>query len=1470
MRKVFFVVFVLVSSLTLSFAKEDIIFEHFLRKDGLSNNSVRQIHEDSKGFLWFGTLNGLNKYDGVRVTVYQYQRGIPGTIGSNRILQFHEDSLGSLWVLTNDGKVYMYDDLNDRFVSLSDYLPDLSLHNSGIKDLYISDDLELFGLTSNKGFAQISLNKNGSIKEAHYFSTKNGLPSNIVHFIKKDKQGTTWLGTDNGLVTLREGKIQRVQPEFDNKTITPELSIKCYCDIDSLMLFGTQENGVFVYDRRTGVLSQKKAFDKTITFNISEIITDGNGELYVGTHGNGAYRYNVNSKQIRQLKPGASGSVIPNINEILVDKYGLIWMETSMRGIYQYNPENNKFKYFPLNAEKRQAIGDPEKITPFEDSFGDLWLGIYGGGICKFNRESNEFDQYMFDPNDPHSITSDYVLSINEDHSKNLWIGTLRGGLNKVKLNKTFFKVDQPKPNAQLKIENEVRSLLVDSKDRLWMGTKSGKVYVYNENNELLVTLPDQLQGQSKFNQAGVYCMMEDMHDNIWIGTKGEGIYVLKGIMDKIEKNAALNCEIVHFKNIPFDANSIGNNDVYGLLEIDKNQIWVATHNGGLDVIKSPFSSPVFRNYSSNDNDPTTLSTNMLRCLMKDSYNNVWIGTEYGLNIVDRKYLNDEKKVFKVLLGSDNNSTSLNNNDILTLTQLKNGQIWCGTLGGGINYIENYSGKIDSLKWAVKSAEQGLSSNMVYSILEDKRNQLWISTDYGISRYDMDSGVFKSYYTIGRQESNAYSENSGAKFSNGKMVFGQINGYTIFHPDSISVNKKQYSIYITDLLVDNERVKPGKESILSKAISRTDAITLKHNQNFITFEYAMLDYSNPLEIQYAYMLEGFEKDWNYVGNISMANYKGLPSGDYIFKVKGTNADGIWFNEIAKVNVEILSPWWKSSFAYFGYAVLILGLILTIGFIVLRQLQLQNLVKLEKENTDNKLRFYTNISHELKTPLSLIQGPAEDLMNSRHIPESARYKATEILRNAKRLLELIDQLIDFRKIQKGHIPLKVTELDITEFFRGIYFSFLPLAEKRKINFVFEPKEPLIGYIDVDKIEKIVFNLISNAFKHTEKDKAIKISFNAGKDFTFSVSDEGTGIKTDDLPHIFQRFKLFTKSTHVMDSSSGIGLSLTQELVHVHKGKIEVESKEGEGSTFSITLPINRSSYTQEEIDDNIKPNLHYYDHTEEFLEDMGETPENDPELEKRSAGPDAPSILIIEDNDELRKYLFYNLKPFFNVSLAENGVVGLDKARKEFPDLIMCDVMMPEMDGIEVSKTLKTDFNTSHIPIILLSAKSSEEQKREGLETGADAYVTKPFSLKLLKIQIRNLIEQRKKLMQKFGKKAEVSPVDLGGTNADQQFLTKVIKIIEEKMSDPEFNVNSIVKEFGYGRTVFYKKIKGIAGYAPNDFVRIIRMKKAASALKNTDMSVAEISYMTGFNDSNYFSRTFKKHFGKTPSEYRRS
>ncbi len=1436
---------------------QQITFEHYLPSNGLSNSSVRVINQDVNGFLWFGTLNGLNKYDGVTFHKYYHDYENKNSLSSNRIYKLQSDSVNNLWILTYDGNAILYNREKDSFDGILSYLDSAIVKKIHIRDMFVLSKNEIYFKTNNSGCIRVEVDTN-SIISVDLFNTGNILSSNRVNFVFKGIEGYTWIGTDKGISVLNS----------DHKIQFPDYRYKCYCVTDSLYMFGTHRNSIVAYNYITRNISHLKWLDFNSNFPISGIVSKNNS-LLITTLGSGFTYYDKNvCKTFKMSNTNSlySDMVYPGY----FDKKNIVWFETGQRGVTRFNPKTLEVSYFSLRAKERETLGETEKIVFFEDSNDDLWLGIYGGGLCKYNRSKNNFNQYLNDASSSESITSNYILTLYEDDCKNLWVGTLNGGVNKIKIDKQGFNLLKPDYKQRTFIENEVRSMCVDSNNNIWIGTKLGKLQCYDIFLNLLYTLPDDVKSLQGIGLKNIYSIMEDHNHNLWIGTKGEGIFILKDIISQVEKRIISQVDYVHIKRNPYSLNTLTSDFVYDLLEVNDSTVWVATHSGGLSVIKDPLGRCMFSNYTEETPENSTISSNILRCLFKDFDGNIWIGSYDGLNLVSKEYVNSPEKKVKIFRSKMGDTSSLNNDDVICIHQDHNGVMYFGTYGGGINYLNYEQIKTQSYKWNKITTKQGLSSNVIYKILEDvDSHELWVSTDYGINKIKTDISETKIYFPEDNSSrKNIFSENTGVHLKNNTFLFGQLDGITSFSPDSVSVNQKEYPIYITEINVNNESIATNISD--SKNLNSQKEIELKYFQNFLTFKFAVLDYSDPKKIKYSYILENFDDTWNYSGQSNLANYKRLPSGRYTFKVKGTNSAGVWSNNIAKIDIVILPPVWKTKSAIVGYILIIVMMVFFLRYIILKQWRLKNQVKLEHISTNNKLNFYTNISHELKTPLTLIKGPAEDIVRNTTVNSEVKSKANEILKNTARILDLINQLIDFRKVQNGHVNLSVQKLNITALFQNIHSAFETLAIKEEIHFNYSsvPSE-IIGYLDKDKVEKIAFNLISNAFKHTESGKEILLDIQIQDEkLILSVIDKGKGISEEEINHVFERFVLFSKSDKMFNSSSGLGLSLTKELVKLHKGEIKVMSKVGEGSTFIVNLPIDKNCYNQDEI-------LEFEDcQSNEDVQSLhlDKIRQNNENLVKnnRSAGADAPLVLLIEDNEDLKRYLYNNLKSFYKVKTANNGKEGVELAFKYLPDLIISDIMMPYKDGLSITKELKNNINTSHIPIILLTAKSSLEQIQVGYEYGADDYITKPFSFILLKTRVNNLIEQRKKLEFRFGTKEQFNSIENNSTekNNDLMFISQVTKFIELHMSDPNFTIDSIVSEFNYGRSVFYRKIKTITGYTPTEFVKSVKMEKAGENLISTSKSVSEISTQVGFNDSDYFSRAFKKHYGLTPTNYR--
>ena len=834
-------------------------------------------------------------------------------------------------------------------------------------------------------------------------------------------------------------------------------------------------------------------------------------------------------------------------------------------------------------------------------------------------------------------------------------------------------------------------------------------------------------------------------------------------------------------------------------------------------------------------------------------------------------------------------------------------ELYLATFGGGLNKLisisENGHGEFKSY-----SVLDGLSSDVLLSIREDHKQNLWISTENGICKFVPSGERFENYDERSISFRVRFSEAASTLTSGGDMLFGTSNGLFMFSPDSIRKSSYVPPVVFSKLMVANEDVIPGEKSILKVDLDDTQELVLSHDENIFSVQYAALDYTNPQNIQYAYILDGFEKQWTFADRQRSVTYTNLPKGDYIFRVRSTNSDGVWVDNERILNITILPSFWETPLAYVLYVCFVLLIIFVAVYILFTIYRLKHEVSVEQQISDIKLRFFTNISHELRTPLTLIAGPVEQVLKNDKLPADAREQLVVVERNTNRMLRLVNQILDFRKIQNKKMKMQVQQLNVVAFVRKIMDNFESVAEEHNIDFLFQTeKEALNLWVDADKFEKIVFNLLSNAFKYTPNGKMITVFIREDEGtVSVGVQDQGIGIAENKRKSLFVRFENLVDKNIFNQASSGIGLSLVKELVEMHKATISVDSRLGEGSCFKV---------------DFLKGKEHYSSSVEFILEDSAaplsmerivdiansslqteaaivDAPDLKVSAAKEEAGESSSKelMLLVEDNQELRSFLRSIFASTYRVVEASDGMEGWSKALKYLPDIIISDVMMPEKDGIEMTRELRADMTTSHIPIILLTAKTTIESKLEGLEYGADDYITKPFSATYLQARVENLLMQRKKL-QNFYRDSlthvtvSETPVAQGETLAghasaepvssaaeepampemspnDRKFMDKLVDLMEKNMDNGELVVDDLVRELAVSRSVFFKKLKTLTGLAPIEFIKEMRIKRAAQLIETGEFNMTQISYMVGINDPRYFSKCFKAQVGMTPTEYR--
>lgn len=1457
MKNILLVLGFLISINTLS---QEPVFEHITTNDGLSNNLIRDILQDKEGYIWFATSSGLNRYDGRFFNIYRRTVGDTTGISNSRLKLISEDNNGFMWVIGSLGDIHRVNPLKKKVNNLHEdkILPE----DIWVRRLIVTQAGDIW-LILNQGVMRIYY-PNETAKEFKYelFNTENNkLPGNIINFVFENNN-KVWIGTNKGLVRITADKTNKNLIDSESFYANDNISFLSVNQIDENIYFGTADKELIVYNNANKKFNSIGKIETILQGNISCIQHNKDKLLLLGTDVGDVAVFNPKTQETTYFEHDERSDFNANyISEIFADAYGVFWMITDKRGIFQYNPNDKKITYFDLEAKNRNFLGEDDKQSFLEDSNGDIWIGINGGGLFLYQRETNTFIQYKHDQNNSGSISSDIVLSLYEDRSKNLWIGTSYGGVNKISLRKETLSLMKPVKNPKTDFDNYIRSVTVDIKGGIWVGSKGGKIYHY-ENNKITGTLPDDLFHRANFPVNNVYCLYFDSANNLWIGTKGNGIFVIKSLLEYANDLGNPNLQILHFKHIPNNPNSLSLNDIYSITEDIFGRFWIGSFLGGVNLLSNPFGDYKIEHFNASDPEGSRIISNQVRHLYFDVDNNLWIGTSEGVSILESKYLLATEKKFINLKPSLKDTEGLSGKVVYQIKQTKNKDIFLAMLDGSVNQLKAADFENLDFKW-IHHNNQVLSPN-VYSMEEDENGNLWMGTDIGLCRINSNDGLVDRYRINNNFLPLKFSESCSHKSLKNELVFGTNKGFVHFQPNSIKKDTAEFPLKFSRLEINGEHITNLNSSVLSTAIEAQDHLQLQHSQNNLTLYFTVLGFNNSDAIQYSYILEGYDEFWSKPSTLGHASYRKLPPGEYVLKAKGTNSSGTWMKQNIALSIEITAQFWKSKLGYSIIGFFILSIITLFFILIRKQIVIKNKARVEKSITEKRIEYYTNISHEFKTPLSLILNPVEELIQSHKSSDFARQKGMQIKKNATYLKRLIDQILDFRKIREGKMQLKVNEIDLFEFFREIYLVFLPLANK--LNIVFDYKcnsENAKGFVDIKQLEKITYNLLSNALRFTPSGKAVTLIVeinSAKKDIEIRIEDEGEGIDEKELEKIFDRF-------YNSKSSSGIGLFFTREMVLLHHGEIDAFNGKNGGAIFRVRIPIVKDAYTNEEIDiqnvNQISFNLPPVDDIETIVSSSS-IAQN---IHRHNADY-IQSILIVEDNDEMRNYLCSELSDTFKIYEANNGLKGIELAKKHLPSLILSDALMPEMNGFELTQTLKENFDTSHIPIIILSGQSSEEKQLLGINSGADDYITKPFNLNFLEAKIKKLITERKKLRDRFERDAKIQDGLKENVSREMLFINSVQEMIQQNLSNSSLNVDFLVQKMGISRTLFFKRMKSAKGFAPNEFIRIIRMKEAAQLLVTTDKTISEISDLVGYTDSNYFTKTFKKHYGKTPSEFK--
>ena len=1385
--------------------------------DGLPNNSVRYLYQDSKGFLWLATLNGLSRYDGNSFLTFRPEIGDKVSLADNRIYDLTEDKNGFLWISTTPELFSCYDLQRACFV---DYTGSGALEKN-YSSIFVAANGDVWLRHSGNGCLRMVHQKDRQMVSTEFKTERGNLPDNRVQFVNEDAGGRIWIGTQRGLVSVSDG-----QYKVEDRLLhfTSSLAFK------NDMYFLTADGDIYCYQ----TTKQKLTKVGSLSAVAGKTSPTGNfllNDKWVILTNTGVFNYDFNTRKISV----DSGLNIRN-GEVICDNHGDFWIYNHTGCVTYILAKNGARKEFQLIPEDKLGYIDYERYHIVHDSRGIIWISTYGNGLFAYDTTEDKLEHFLANINDQSHISSDFLLYVMEDRAGGIWVSSEYSGLSRISvLNEGTSRI-YPESRELFDRSNTIRMLTKMPDGDIWVGTRKGGLYTFDSN------LHSKMSNQ--YFHSNIYAIAEDNQGEMWVGTRGNGLKVGDS----------------WYRNEVSDPASLSENNVFSLFRDRKDRMWIGTFGGGLELAEPTTDGKYkFRHFLQQK-----FGLRMVRVIEEDDNGMIWVGTSEGVCIFHPDSLiadSDDYHLFNYTNGT------FCSNEIRCIYRDTKGRMWVGTSGSGLNLCEpedNYR----SLKYEHYGTSEGLVNDVIQSILGDNNGNLWVATEYGISKFNPTKHSFENYFFSSYTLGNVYSENSACVGVDGKLLFGTNYGLLVIDPDKIQDSETFSPVVFTDLHVNGTQINPTMEdSPLKQSLAYSDEITLKYFQNSFLIDFSTFDYSDSGRTKYMYWLENYDKGWSTPSPLNFASFKYLNPGTYVLHVKSCNGAGVWNESETTLKIVIVPPFWKTNWAMLGY-VLLLIVTLYFTFRIVRNFNsLRNRINVEKQLTEYKLVFFTNISHEFRTPLTLIQGALEKIQRVADIPRDLIHPLKTMDKSTQRMLRLINQLLEFRKMQNNKLALSLEETDVIAFLYEIFLSFGDVAEQKNMNFRFIPSIPSYKmFLDKGNLDKVTYNLLSNAFKYTPSNGTIILSVTVDevkKTLQIQVADTGVGIPKEKQNELFKRFMQSSFS----GDSIGVGLHLSYELVQVHKGTIEYKDNDGGGSVFTVCIPTDKNVYSEKDflIPGNVllKEAGGQAHHLLELSEEL-------PEPEKIAEPLNKRKVLIIEDDNDIREFLKEEVGVYFEVEVAADGTSGFEKARTYDADLIICDVLMPGMTGFEVTKKLKSDFATSHIPIILLTALNSPEKHLEGIEAGADAYIAKPFSIKLLLARVFRLIEQRDKLREKFSSEPGIVRAAVCSTDRDKEFADRLAVVLEQNLSRPEFSIDEFAQLMKLGRTVFYRKLRGVTGYSPNEYLRVVRMKKAAELLlSGENLTVAEVAYKVGISDPFYFSKCFKTQFGVAPSVYQR-
>jgi signal transduction histidine kinase/ligand-binding sensor domain-containing protein/DNA-binding response OmpR family regulator len=1360
--------------------------------EGLSQNFASSIHQDKFGFMWIGTKDGLNMYDGYSFKVFRHNPFNPNSISDNFIKTIYCDDKGRIWVGTLNGGLNLFDRETGNFIRFV-HNPDdpNSISSNNVQAITSDNQGNIWIGTSGEGLNRIAFKmENLDSNTNDYLVTRfkdnisgYSIPDANITTLIRDREGLIWVASHNRILKISTK---------ENESIIREVAV----------YFKESK------DHSTNEINLPPSGNKIV-------FEDSDGEIWL-LSSQGLFLYGSIQDSFQPYFSGFTSDVQPNPLAAIsfMGKDGKeLWLSYEQKLII-FDPNNRRYDEIFFDNQVRRSFWGPNIISLFTDATGAIWIGSNGYGLSVYDPNTVKFSY----PEDKgYTLNGDFIssrdLSIRAmvmSDNRYLWIGANPGLFRIDRLNSVLEEIE-----FNINLEGELFSIISlqsGSDGNLWMGTNAGLIK-FDPLKYSLQIYPTGLVDSIKYSEPRVSKVFFTQNGDLWVITPNT--IALFDQKQGTFKHKRYNEEPLNrFKEAVFPT----------AYEDNSGNLWLGTHNGlhYFDV-----SSWTLKNYINDPSNPTSLPFNYVRSIIPDP-------------AYPGKYL------------------------------------WVATGGGGIARLD-----IAKEKFLNYSENQGLSNNMVYGMLADKSGNFWLSTNHGLSKFLREERRFINYTVTDGLQSNEF--NSGAFFQgpDGEMFFGGIKGYNCFFPEKI-VNK---SLSVPVVFTDFTFLTQSDEG-LHLNISDRKSIDLGYNQNSFTISFASLDFANPYKNKFSYMFTTSGDSWIELRENRSITFIDLKPGSYILRVKGTNNDGEWSENEALLKIVVAKPWWGTNLSIIIYILIFLSVFWGVREYELARIKLKNQMKLSSLEANKlrdidsmKSRFFANISHELRTPLTLIKGPVEELIDETKEPQ--KRKLLEIVQNNSiNLQNLINQLLDLSKLESGLYKIRVSKGDIVSFIKGIVMSFASLASQRSINLRFiessslkKNESGLDFYFDRDAMEKILNNLLSNAFKFSPDNSKITVSVclrkwkNHEQKLEIIIADTGIGISKDKIPFIYDRFFQVDDAINRKYVGTGIGLAYVKELIELHKGNISVMSHPDKGTTFKLRFSVGRDSYKEDQIvefDDTIAAQIQHSPNksnlTVKGLQDS--IPSGISEEEK-------PIILIVEDHDDVRKYISYSLRKEYSLLEAADANEGIQIANETIPDLIICDVMMPGKDGFEFCKTMKQGERTSHIPLILLTARAHERDKIHGLESGADDYLVKPFSSTELKLRIANLIDNRRIIREKYQLSKVIKPGEVMVTSRDTKFMEQLLNYIEANISNENYSVDDLAAQMNMSHSQLHRKLKALINQSVIQFIKSVKLNRAKELLEKNAGNIGEVAFMVGFSDPGYFAKSFKAFFGILPSEIRK-